>query len=108
MLGHEYGATGSHSIDRNKFHGNAQQFELYLGGEVPEPEPEPPHEIFLPYVVSVDAPAGLYTHTEPNALASTRAGALFDGTEVTVTAEDGIWKLCRGEYWSSGDYLKRV
>ena len=87
----------------------------YICADVPEPPPdpppdpeEPPHEIFLPYVVSVDAPAGLYTHTEPNALASTRAGALFDGTEVTVTAEDGIWKLCRGEYWSSGDYLKRV
>jgi hypothetical protein len=111
-LGHEYGATGSHAIDINRFNGDAEAFAAYIGAEVlpdpPDPPEEPPHEIFIPFVMKVNAPAGLYTHTEPNALASTRAGSLFHGTQIEVVEESGDWRKCRAEYWSSGKYLERV
>ena len=75
----------------------------------PEPEPEePPHEIFIPLIMKVNAPSGLFTHVSPDALASTRAGSLAHNTEVTVMAESGDWKYCRGDFWSSGKYLTRV
>jgi len=57
MLGHEFGASGSHSIDLNRFNGDLDTFMLYLSGEAPPVDPgepgEPPGEIFLPYVVNL-------------------------------------------------------
>jgi len=99
-LGLEYGAQ-SRAIDRNRFNGDADDFAAYIDGEIIE---VPPHEIFLPYIARVNAPAGLFTRATPE-IANNKRGALFHNTEVTVVEEDGAWRKCRAEYWSHGDYL---
>jgi GH25 family lysozyme M1 (1,4-beta-N-acetylmuramidase) len=115
MKGAEYGASGSHSIDLNRFNGDWSDFRAYIDADVDEPEPpeppeppeDPPHEIFLPYVVRVNASKGLFTRKTPE-IADNKAGALFNGTLTTVVEEQGDWRLCQSTYWSHGDYLVEV
>ena len=115
--GMKYGCPGSTAIDKNRFPGTWVEFLAYIG-EIPlEPRPEPPEpiepdpedpDLFLPYVAKVNAPRGLFTHTEPNKLESTRAGSLAHHTEVRVIDRDGLWLLNEAKYWSHSKYLVRV
>ena len=105
LRGREFGAIPEPGAPEPSMDLNRAKPDIFEGAIPPEEPEEPPHEIFLPYIAKVAAPPGLFTRKTP---AGVKAGALFNGTEVLVTAEDGDWRLCEAKYYSHGDYLKRI
>ena len=108
--------VGVHSyyVDFDRWNGSVASFKAEFGvepfvysGEVP-PDPYPP--VPPPPPVDVGFPIGqiatsggsLWTHSEPNLLASTRNGFLPNKTQVVIedTSNDGAWlKLHDSDCW---------
>ena len=117
--------VGVHSsfVDFGRWNGTLDEFKKFFGvepyvydGVVPEPPippipPEPEPDPF-PYVGRVKTGGyTLWTHSEPNALVSTRNGYLPDGLDVVIKDKDndGAWlQLRNADCWVSAKYIEEV
>jgi lysozyme len=102
--GHEFGASGSHDIDLNRFNGDVDTFMLYLLGETPPDPPDPPvdppvdppdHEIYTPYIVNLEPTGAVNVRT--GVYPAAPIAAMYGGREVLVSDQpvEGFPNWCK-------------